>query len=140
DEPINYLKPFSEAGFKRFIGHVEKMSDQVEFIAKGELLGEVGLAIDLPTPIDSIKVPLDDLDCLFFMSVKAGFSGQKFSDDVLEKIKSVRQKTLIPFEVDGGVNEQNIRRLLEAGVERFIATSAIFNNPSPFDAYKQLSK
>ncbi|MBI2622555.1 MAG: hypothetical protein HYW64_00450 [Candidatus Levybacteria bacterium] len=42
EEPIQYLKPFADAGFKRFLGHIEKMSDQAEFVAQGQLLGEVG--------------------------------------------------------------------------------------------------
>src|SRR3989344_4687814 len=41
DEPINFLKPWADAGFRRFIGHIEKMSDQVEFVAKAQLLVEV---------------------------------------------------------------------------------------------------
>src|SRR3972149_3834684 len=41
DNPISYLKPFAAAGFKRFLGHVEKMSDQTEFVAQGQLFGEV---------------------------------------------------------------------------------------------------
>ncbi|MCL5439180.1 MAG: HisA/HisF-related TIM barrel protein [Patescibacteria group bacterium] len=138
DEPINYLKPFANSGFKRFLGQIEKMSSQEEFIAQGQLLGEVGLAIDLPTPIDSIKVPFDGLDCLLFMSVKAGFSGQKFSENILEKIRSARQKTSIPIEIDGGVNEENIKRLLESGVNRFIATSAIFGSDNPLNQYRNL--
>src|SRR5689334_22078813 len=43
DNPIQYLKPFADAGFKRFVGHVEKMPDQVAFVAEAQLYGEVGL-------------------------------------------------------------------------------------------------
>src|SRR5476651_2051329 len=60
EEPIQYIKPFAESGFRRFIGQVEKMSDQVAFVAEGELLGEVALALDADTPVEAIKVPFSD--------------------------------------------------------------------------------
>src|SRR6185437_13544434 len=56
DNPLQYLKPWADAGFKRFIGHIENMPDPEEFVAEGQLLGEVGLAIDAKTPIEKIKV------------------------------------------------------------------------------------
>ena len=62
ENPIQYLELYAKAGFRRFIGHIEKMPDQEEFVAQGQLLGEVGLAIDGPTQINQIQVPLDDLD------------------------------------------------------------------------------
>ena len=86
-EPINYLKPLANSGFKRFIGHVEKMTDQIEFTALGEILGEVGLAVDLQTSIDEIKVPFADLDSVLIMTIKAGFSNQEFQSLALEKVQ-----------------------------------------------------
>src|SRR3989344_8670956 len=76
NNPISYLRPFADVGFKRFLGHVEKMPDQTEFVALGQLLGEVGLAIDGKTPLDAIKVPYEDLDMILIMTINAGFSGQ----------------------------------------------------------------
>src|SRR3989344_9689598 len=76
EDPVKYLDNLSNAGFKKFTAHVEKMSNQVEFVAKGEQLGSVGLALDLNTPVSEIKVPLDDLDQILLMSVSAGASGQ----------------------------------------------------------------
>src|SRR3989344_2798293 len=61
ENPIQYLKPFADAGFKRFIGQIEMMPDQEEFVAQAQLLGEVGLAVDGPTPLEEIKVPYEDL-------------------------------------------------------------------------------
>src|SRR5690349_14801527 len=78
ENPVNYLASLSRAGFKRFLGHVEKMPDQVDFVAKGEQLGAVGLALDLQTPVSAISVSLNDLDQILLMGVKAGASGQQF--------------------------------------------------------------
>src|SRR5438876_5420041 len=73
DNPIQYLKPFANTGFKRFLGHVEKMPDPVEFIAQAQLLGEAWLAVDGPTSIDAILQPIEDLDGVLVMTINAGF-------------------------------------------------------------------
>lgn len=142
DEPINYLKPFAQAGFKRFVGHVEKMSDQVEFVAKGELLGEVGLAIDGKTSLDAVKVSYDDLDMLLFMTINAGFSGQAFAPEHLDKVRKVRESSNIKIEVDGGINDQTILLARNAGVNLFSATSFIYkeNSQRQFQILENLVK
>lgn len=129
DEPIQYLKPFADAGFKRFIGHVERMSDQAEFIAEGQILGEVGLALDGPTPIDAIRVPFGDLDFITVMTIKAGASGQEFNSEYLKKAETLRQAQgqSLCIEIDGGINDRTIVQAKMAGATRFIANSFIFN-------------
>lgn len=138
DNPLQYLQPLSDAGFKRFIGHIEKMQNLEEFVAEGQLLGEVGFALDIQTGIDSIKVPFDDLDLILLMAVKAGNSGQEFIPDVLGKIAALREKTGIPIEVDGGVNDKTIVDIKNAGAQRVIATSFIFDQGIPSKNYESL--
>lgn len=140
DEPIDYLNSWAAAGFKRFIGHIEKMSDQVEFVAQGQLLGEVGLGIDGPTSETQIEVPLDDLDVLLFMTVKAGASGEKFVPEYLEKVKKIKEKMFIPIEVDGGINAETIRLAKDVGVSRFVSTHYIFQGSQPSIQYKGLEE
>lgn len=131
EEPIAYIKSFADAGFKRFLGHIEKMSDIPAFIAAGQLAGEVGLALDGKTPVEAINVPLDDLDAILIMTINAGFSGLAFMPEHLEKVKTIRAKSAIPIEVDGGVNDQTILQAYNAGVTRFVTTSFLFNGKSP---------
>jgi ribulose-phosphate 3-epimerase len=131
EDPIKYLKPWADAGFQRFIGQIEKMSDQTEFVAQAQLLGEVGLAIDKQTSIDDIKVSLDDLDSLLVMTIQAGFSGQKFEEALLEKVKALHEKTSIPLEVDGGINDETIEVAAASGATRFVSTSFLFNLETP---------
>lgn len=139
EEPINYLKPFADAGFKRFLGHIEKMSDPTEFVAQGQLLGEVGIAIDGPTPLERLTIPYDDLDAILIMTIKAGFSGQQFMSEYLEKVRAIREKSAtIPIEVDGGTNDQTIVQAKEAGATRFVATSFIFGSQDPHEQYRLL--
>lgn len=140
-EPINYLKPFADAGFQRFIGQIEKMSDQAEFIAQAQLLGDAGLAIDLHTGVSAIKVPLDNLDAILVMGVQAGFSGQTFNDDALVKIEDLKEKTDAPIEVDGGINERTIHIAHNLGATRFVATSFLFDSKnSPQEQFNLLKE
>jgi ribulose-phosphate 3-epimerase len=139
EEPVNYLRPFAAAGFKRFLGHVEKMSNQDEFVAQGQILGEVGLALDGPTDLSAIKVSYDDLDTvLFYISDRVGFSGPPLLPERLEKVKAFRAKSNLPIEVDGGVKDTTIQLAKEAGATRFVATSFISTSINPKNAYEKL--
>lgn len=139
DNPIQYIKPFADAGFTRFIGQVEKMPDIAAFIAEGQLYGEVGLAIDGPTTLESLQLPLGDLDMiLFYTGDKVGFSGGTLLPERLEKVRQVRAlDQFIPIEIDGGVNDKNIQMAKEAGVTRFVSTGYIFSG-NPEEQYNKL--
>ena len=137
EEPVNYLPRLSSAGFKRYLGHIEKMSDQIKFVASGELLGSVGLALDLQTPTTQIKVPYDDLDQILLMSVVAGKSGQIFDNLAIEKIKTLRSKYLGNIEIDGGINDQTILFAKTAGANTFCVTSFLFKE-NPKEQYQML--
>ncbi len=141
EDPLKYLKPFAEAGFQRFIGHIEKMPDPVEFIAQGQLLGAVGIAIDGPTEIDVLKdINLNDLDCLLIMTIKAGFSGQEFNPDLLEKVKEIKKNYgYLPIEVDGGINRETILKAKEAGANRFVTTSHLFGSENLEEEFGRLT-
>jgi len=129
ENPVWYLESFAKAGFKRFIGQIEKMPDQAEFVAKAKALGEVGIAVDGPTKLSEINVPYKDLDCILIMTIKAGESGQKFNAECLKKIKAIYSVASgIKIEVDGGINDRTILLARNAGASRFASTSFIFNN------------
>lgn len=137
ENPVEYLKPWANAGFVRFLGHIEKMPDQTEFVAQGQLLGEVGLAIDLKTPISDIEVPFGDLDSILLMDIAAGFSGQQFNPSVVDKIKEIADKTFIPIGVDGGINDTTLPQIKNAGATSCVATSFMFNG-NPQEQYQKL--
>lgn len=146
ENPAQYLRPFADAGFRRFLGHVERMGNVAEFVAQGQILGEVGLAIDGPTDIVDRNIPYQDVDCLLFMTIKAGFSGQKFTQDHLDKVKKARRDAgekelpFFPIEVDGGVNDETIRLAKEAGATRFVTTSFLYKHEDPQQQYKKLQE
>jgi ribulose-phosphate 3-epimerase len=141
-DPINYIDAWAKAGFQRFLGHIEKMPDQAAFVTKVKEVGEVGLALDGPTAISEIKVPLIDLDTLLiYTSDKAGFSGPAFVSERLGKVRDILKKesTLI-LSVDGGINENTIEDAFLAGAQRFGVNSGIFNTDDSEMAYRKLVK
>ncbi len=142
DDPIKHLKRWADAGFRRFIGHIEKMPDQEEFVAQAQLLGEVGLALDKQTPLEGIKVPYRDLDVLLVMLIQAGLSGQQFQEELLEKVKRlrIRDQVTLPIEVDGGINDETIQIAAAAGVNRFVVTSFVYNIETPEKQFQLLHK
>lgn len=142
EDPIKDIKKWADAGFRRFIGQIEKMPDQEAFIAEAQMFGEVGLAIDGPTSLESIKVNYDDLDVvLFYTGEKAGVSGATLHEDRLEKVKALRKlQEYIPIEVDGGINDETIAVAYEAGVTRFVTTGFLFGLNSPEEQYKLLEQ
>lgn len=139
EEPIGYIEKLASFGFKRFIGHVEKMSSQQDFLNIGKRFGEVGLAIDAFTTLDEIKVDINFPDCFLVMSVKTGFSGQPFLKEVLGKIKELKEKTAQPIEVDGGINGQIIPLLKALGVARYVVTSDLFKSEDVEQEYQRLT-
>lgn len=139
DNPVLYVKPFADAGFTRFIGQLERMPDQTEFVAEAEQYGEVALAVDSQTPVEAITVNFEDLDFVFVMTVKAGFSNQSFLPDMLKKVKAFRKKDKwIPIEVDGGINDKTIVKAQKSGATRFVSTGYIFGSDKPRERYEHL--
>ena len=139
ENPTQYIRQLAAVGFKRFIGHIEKMQDIDEFIAEGQIFGEVGLAIDSETSISTINVPFDDLDLVLLMADKAGKSGEVFLPETLKKIKDLRSKTQITIAVDCGINDQTIVEAKNAGANHFISNSYIFGSSDPLNAFEKLT-
>ena len=116
------------------------MPDVVEFVAQGQILGGVGLALDKDTQIDVLgSLNLEDLDALLVMTIKAGLSGQEFMPELLEKVRKLRERArFTPIGVDGGINNETIVEAQKAGATRFISTSHLFGSQNPPEAFHAL--
>jgi ribulose-phosphate 3-epimerase len=99
---------------------------------------QAGLVFNPATPIDVLEWVIDKVDVVLLMSVNPGFGGQSFIESSLRKARRVRalidaeqarSGREIRLEIDGGVKVDNIRRIAEAGVDTFVAGSAIFGQP-----------
>ncbi len=140
--PEKYVERFCDAGAWSVGFHLEAVaSDEVSDIlslirAKGV---RTCLTINPDIPAEGLLPHLAEVDMVLVMSVFAGFGGQKFIPESLEKVRFLRQEinrrglpTLI--EVDGGVNAQNAGLLREAGADALVAGSSVFKAPSIQDA------
>jgi ribulose-phosphate 3-epimerase len=103
---------------------------------------KAGLLFNPATPLDAAKYVVDKLDIILLMSVNPGFGGQAFIPAVLDKAREARKmidnaRIDCRLEIDGGVNVQNIKQICEAGVDMFVAGSAISKEPRTLDNYKK---
>jgi len=109
---------------------------------------QAGLVFNPATPLDHMDYVMDKLDLILLMSVNPGFGGQKFIPGTLAKARQARAKLdayeresgrRIPLEIDGGVNTANIAEIARAGVDAFVAGSAVFgagkdSDPNRYDS------
>ncbi len=140
--PHQLVEEWAEVGIKRFIGHVEGISDLEQFIAtvrKKKL--EVGLALDIDTDVSLIEPFLPNIDVALVMSIHTGKSGQQFEDKAVIKMRKIRMLAPeLPIEVDGGINLDTAKKAVAGGVNRLVSTSFIFSYPSIPLAIEKLRK
>jgi len=132
DNPGDFVGPFADAGADHLTFHIEacegaedarRIRDAIR--ARGMT---AGLAIDGGTPVSRAEAMLGEFDLVLVMSIHAGFSGQRFMPESLDKMRAVRAR-LVPgqrLEVDGGVGPQTAPAAIEAGCDTLAAASAIF--------------
>ncbi len=124
--------------------HIESEKHPHRLIQKIRSYGiKPAIVLNPHTTPQTIEYILDDLDMVLLMSVNPGFGGQKFIPSVIEKARKLKSminkrglNTLI--EVDGGVNDKNVKELANAGVDIVVAGNFVFSNPSYKDAISSL--
>lgn len=135
-EPVDRLIPdFINAGASLISFHPEAskhVDRSIKLIKESGI--QAGLVFNPATPIEILEYTLEHLDLVLVMSVNPGFGGQSFIPGVLPKIEKIRKLIDasgrdIRLEIDGGVNKNTIRDIYNAGVDTFVAGSAIFNSP-----------
>ena len=139
-EPVDDLvKKFAKAGADLISFHPEASNHVDRTLGKIKDAGcQSGLVLNPASPLSLIEDLLEEVDLILLMSVNPGFCGQKFISRTLPKIKKLRSLIDqsgkdIRLEVDGGINEQNIKEISDAGADTFVMGSAIFNS----DDYKK---
>lgn len=131
EKPYDFIDPFFKAGVDNITVHYEALGDEtgkaLDYIRS---LGiKAGLSISPDTSVDVLKPYLDKVDMILIMSVYPGFGGQKFIPESLDRIAAVREMTKgydIDIEVDGGVYDENIKTVVDAGANVIVAGSAVF--------------
>ncbi|AYA75375.1 ribulose-phosphate 3-epimerase [Bacillus sp. Y1] len=133
DNPDQYIEAFANAGADYLTVHVEACKHLHRTIHYIKSFGvKAGVVLNPATPVQTIEHVIDDIDMVLLMTVNPGFGGQKFIEQVLPKIRQVKElvdkKGLsVEIEVDGGVNEETARKCVEAGANVLVAGSAIYN-------------
>lgn len=114
--------------------HIEEEKHPHRLIQKIKSLGiKPAIVLNPHTNPNEIEYLVEDLEMVLLMSVNPGFGGQKFIPSVIQKVKELKQiirrkHTNCLIEVDGGVNNENIKELEEAGVDIVVAGSYVFNH------------
>jgi len=146
DEPGRWAPPYAEAGAFNVTFHAEATDDPVGVARDINAAGaKAGLAIKPGTPVDPYLEILPHFDTLLVMSVEPGFGGQKFIAEVLPKVGIVRRlvdagELTIVIEIDGGISEDTIEAAAEAGVDCFVAGSAVYSAEDPAQAVQALRR
>jgi ribulose-phosphate 3-epimerase len=146
DDPARWAPPYAEAGAYNVTFHAEAADDPVAVARDIRAAGaKAGLSVKPGTPIEPYLEILRDFDTLLVMSVEPGFGGQKFIPDVLSKVAVVRRlvdagELTIVVEIDGGINADTIEAAAEAGVDCFVAGSAVFGASDPGLAVEKLRR
>ena len=129
-----YIKDFADAGANIITIHPEATENLKESINLIRSLNKkVGVSLNPDSKIDLIKDILKDIDLVLIMSVHPGFGGQKFIPDVIEKIEKLKliknEKNLnFDIEVDGGINFENSKSVIEAGANILVSGTTIFKS------------
>jgi ribulose-phosphate 3-epimerase len=145
-DPDRYLEEYHDAGADWLTVHYETCQHLHRTIQKIRELGmKPAVSINPHTDVALLEPVLADLNMVLVMTVNPGFGGQKFIEASYAKIKKLRTmiadagaKTLI--QVDGGITEKNIGKLIEAGVDVFVVGNSIFSAPDPVQMISKLKQ
>ncbi|MCX4091244.1 ribulose-phosphate 3-epimerase [Nocardia sp. alder85J] len=135
DDPARWAPPYAEAGAHNVTFHAEATDDPIAVARDIRAAGaKAGLSVKPGTPIEPYLEILREFDTLLVMSVEPGFGGQSFIAEVLEKARIVRRlvdagELRLIVEIDGGINMDTIEQAAEAGVDCFVAGSAVYGTP-----------
>ena len=140
--PDEVAMQYVEAGADMLTFHVEAATHAHRIVQSIKAAGKkAGLVVNPGTPIESVFPLLDEVDCVMLMSVNPGFGGQSFIAYTEEKCKQLsaelKRRNLqdqVIIEIDGGINQQTIGKMYEAGARMFVAGSAVYSKPDRKEA------
>jgi len=144
ENPDRWAIGYAEAGAHNVTVHVEAAADPVKLAANIRAAGaKAGLSVKPNTPLEPYLEILRHYDTLLVMSVEPGFGGQGFIAEVLDKVRTARHlvdtgQLTVLVEIDGGINSDTIEAAAEAGVDCFVAGSAVYSADDPARAVASL--
>lgn len=148
-DPIRYIQEFADAGADLITIHVEAAEDPDAAVKAVEATGKkIGITLKPDSEVALIEPFLSRVDLVLVMSVEPGFGGQKFIEASLDKVRKLVELRSdhnyhYEIEIDGGISMDNLEKVSDAGVDVFVAGSAVFGQPDIYEttlAYKKKLK
>ena len=145
-DPDRYIEAFAEAGAAMMSVHVEVLPHLHRTVHAIKALGaKAGVVLNPSTPVVALEQIAGDVDYVLVMSVNPGFGGQTFIARSESKVRDVRALldragSRAPVEIDGGIDQRNVARVVAAGARMIVAGSAIFHSPDPEQAVRTLKQ
>ena len=136
-QPERYVEAFHKAGADILTVHYEACTHLHRTLQQIKSQGmKAGVSLNPHTPVSLLEDVIEDIDVVLLMSVNPGFGGQSFIEQTINKVDKLKKlimesnsHTLI--EIDGGVNFETGKRLVNAGADALVAGSFVFNSPDP---------
>jgi len=142
--PTDYIQKFVELGASYISIHYEAITHLHRAIQQIKNLGaKASVAINPHTPVNHLVDIISELDMVLIMSVNPGFGGQKFIENTYSKVSQTKNLIIQKnceclIEVDGGVNLENGKKLIEAGAGALVAGNFVFNSANPTQTIEDL--
>ena len=134
-DPDDRAHLFAKAGSRSVTFHYEASSNPLETISKiADEGARVGVALKPGTPFHEIGSIMEHIDMVLIMTVEPGFGGQKFMENMMDKVRRTREiigDRPIWLQVDGGISMNTIEIALDAGADTFVVGSAVFSAADP---------
>jgi ribulose-phosphate 3-epimerase len=144
EDPDRYIGAFVDAGAAMLSVHVEVLRHLHRTVHAIKGLGaKAGVVLNPGTPVSALTEIAADVDFILVMSVNPGFGGQTFIPRSESKVREVRALldragNRAPIEIDGGIDQHNVARVVAAGAGIIVAGSAVFNTTDPERATREL--
>jgi ribulose-phosphate 3-epimerase len=146
EKPERYIEEFAKVGADIITVHYESTIHLHRTLTQIEDAGcKAGVVLNLTTPVSVLEDILPKCYMVLLMSINPGFGGQKFENMTYNRIKKLRQMIdeqglNTKIEIDGGVTDKNIKQLVDAGADVFVAGSHVFKSDNPTETIKQLKQ
>jgi ribulose-phosphate 3-epimerase len=131
-EPARYIQAFADAGADHMTFHAEVVSDPHALADRIHELGcSAGVTINPDGPLERVRLAVPHVEMVLVMTIFAGFGGQRFMPEALPGARRIKDwlRQDQRLEVDGGINAETAAQAAEAGIDTFVAGTAIFRTP-----------
>ena len=143
--PDQYIETFATLGADILTVHWEACTHMHRTIQAIKAAGmKAGIALNPHSSVNQLKDIIKDIDLVCLMSVNPGFGGQSFIENTFDKVKELKEliqssRSECQIEIDGGVTNQNAKKLVQAGANILVAGSYVFKSSNPTDTISKLS-